>query len=279
MFGYVVVNKPELKIREYNEYREYYCGLCHVLSQKHGLKSSLCLNYDYTFLLILLSGLYEPEEKREEKRCFVHLMKKQNIRSNKFSEYVADMGIVLARLKCMDDWEDEHNFVKKTYGKVLKKNYDSIRNKYPVKVEIIEQCLMNIYRAEQENEKNIDVISGYFGKAFEEICAVYGDEWESRLRRMGFYLGKFIYILDAYDDVEKDIKDGNYNPFKEKYKEEGFDDYVHQILTLNAAECAREFETLPIINEVEVLRNILYSGIWTQYTNARNRRNVDEKSV
>lgn len=279
MFGYVVVNKPELKIKEFDEYREYYCGLCHILGQKHGIKGTLCLNYDYTFLLILLSGLYEPEEKQVTKRCFVHPLKRQNIRYNKFSEYVADMGIVLARMKCIDDWEDERDFLKKTYGAFLKKDYMRIKEKYPLKVELIEQSVMNIRKAEVDGEKNVDVISGYFGKAFEEICAVYGDEWENRLRKIGFYLGKFIYILDAYDDIEKDIKENNYNPFKEKYKEEGFDDYVRQILTLNAAECAREFEKLPIIKEVEVLRNILYSGIWTKYTGTRNRRNANEKSI
>ena len=62
MFGYVVVNKPELKIREYDTYKEYYCGLCHALKKYHGAKSQMCLAYDYVFLLLLFSGLYEPDE-------------------------------------------------------------------------------------------------------------------------------------------------------------------------------------------------------------------------
>ncbi len=279
MFGYVVVNKPELKIKEYDEYREYYCSLCHGLKKYHGLKSSLCLSYDYTFLLMLFTGLYEPKETREVKRCLVNPLKKQAVRNNEFVEYVADMGVVLARLKCMDDWEDEKKFLKMTYGAMLKSDYAKVKEKYPDKIEIIEQCIMNIRQAERKGEVGIDELSGYFGKAFEEVCTVFQDEWEATLRKIGFFLGKFIYIMDAYDDIEKDIKEGGFNPFKDKCTEAGFDEYVKEILMINAAECAREFEKLPIINEVEILRNILYAGIWTKFSVVYNRRVTNEKSV
>lgn len=279
MFGYIVVNKPELKIREFDEYKEYYCGLCHCLKKNHGIKSQLCLTYDYVFLILLFTGLYEPEENRDKKGCIIHPFRKQSVKDNRFTDYVSDMGIVLTRLKCNDDWKDEKKIVKKAYGGLLKKEYEKVREKYPEKVEIIEQCMMNISRAEKENESTVDVVSGYFGKAFEEICAVYGDEWEMSLRKIGFYLGKFVYVLDAYDDLEKDIKENLYNPFKEKCREPGFDEHVQKILTINAAECAREFEKLPILNEVETLRNILYSGIWSRFAAASDRRKSDEKSL
>lgn len=279
MFGYIVVNKPELKIREFDVYKEYYCGLCHGLKRNYGVKGQFCLTYDYVFLVMILTGLYEPEEIRNKKKCILHPVRNQIIRDNKFIDYVSDMGIVLTRLKCADDWTDERKIVRKAYGDMLKNAYERIKEKYPEKIEIVEQSLMNIAKAEKENEYNIDVVSGYFGRAFEEICAVYEDEWEVSLRKIGFYLGKFIYILDAYDDVLKDVKENHYNPFKEKYKEPGFDEYVHEILTLNAAECAREFEKLPIINEVEILRNILYSGIWSRFTTVSDRRKTNEKSL
>lgn len=279
MFGYIVVNKPELKIREHDTYKEYYCGLCRALKKYHGYKSQLCLAYDYVFLILLFSGLYEPEENRTPGKCALHPMKKQMMRDNKFMEYVADMGIVLARLKCVDDWADEKKILKKTYGGMLKKEYEKIKEKYPEKVEIIEQSILNITRAEEAGEENVDMVSGYFGKAFEEICAVYADEWEVSLRKIGFYLGKFIYVMDAYDDLEKDIKEGHYNPFKTRKDDPRFAEYVHQILMVNAAECAREFEKLPIINDVEILRNILYSGIWSRFNAVSEGRETNEKSV
>lgn len=280
MFGYIVVNKPELKIREFNMYHEYYCGLCRRLKDCHGIASQFSLSFDHVFLIMLLSGLYEPREICEEIRCAVHPVKKQKVRYNEFTDYLADMTVVLARLKCMDDWNDEKKFLKKAYGRLLKKQYEKVRRKYPDKVEIIEQGILNVVKAEQEQEKNIDVISGYFARLFSEIFAVYNDEWENSLRTIGFYLGKYIYIMDAYDDLEKDIKGNLYNPFKEKSREENFEEYIRQILMVNAAECAREFEKLPIVSEqVSVLRNILYSGIWSRFTAVSDRRKNDEKSL
>ena len=100
------------------------------------------------------------------------------------------------------------------------------------------------------------------------------DEWEENLRRIGFYLGKFIYILDAYDDIEKDKKKGCFNPFIQKETERTFDDWIKQLLMLAAVEFAKEFEKLPIIEkDVEILRNIIYSGVWTRYEEVKHRRN------
>ena len=72
MFGYVLVNKPELKIKEFEKYRSYYCGLCHALADRHGQTGRMTLNYDMTFLIMLLSDLYDQEETLEESRCIVH---------------------------------------------------------------------------------------------------------------------------------------------------------------------------------------------------------------
>ena len=82
---------------------------------------------------------------------------------------------------------------------------------------------------------------------------------------MGFYLGKFIYLLDAYEDVEKDVENENYNPFTGDYIIKGFEERVRQILIMMLAESCREFEKLPIIKYADILRNILYSGVWCRF--------------
>lgn len=279
MFGYVVVNKPELKIKEYDLYREYYCGLCHKLKEKYGTFSRLCLSYDYVFLILLLTGLYEPEDMRTQKRCVVHPVKEQNIRDNLFVDYAADMSVIFAKLKCDDDWTDEGNIIKKGYGKIINKDYLELKKKYPVKIELIEQCIMNIRDAELKNETNIDVIAGYFGKAFGEMCTIYEDHWEEYLRNTGFYLGKVIYILDAFDDLEKDIESNSYNPFKELSKDPQFVEKVGCFVKINAAECANRFEKLPIVENVEIIRNIIYAGIWNRFLDVKNRRYGNEESV
>ena len=117
MFGYVVVNKPELKFREFDVYRAYYCGLCHSLSKRHGLSGQLTLSYDMTFLVILLSSLYEPEHNVTSKRCVVHPLRRQNIISSEFTDYVADMNVILSYFKCLDDWHDDRSVLKLAYSK------------------------------------------------------------------------------------------------------------------------------------------------------------------
>ena len=88
----------------------------------------------------------------------------------------------------------------------------------------------------------------------------------------------YFYIIDAYEDIEKDLKNGNYNPFTKIYQNEGFDDFVKQILTMMISECAREFENLPIIEDIDILRNILYSGVWAKFQAIRNKRKQVEEN-
>ena len=96
-------------------------------------------------------------------------------------------------------------------------------------------------------------------------------------RRMGFYFGKFIYLLDAYDDVEEDVKKGNYNPFSKDYIIKGFDDRVKSMLMMMKAETCREFEKLPIIKYTDILRNILYSGVWCRFETVSGKRKKEQE--
>ena len=107
MFGYVVAQKSELKMREYYKYKAYYCGLCKVLREKYGLAGQMTLTYDMTFLIVLLTSLYEKDNRQEEFRCVVHPLKKQKMLVNEITEYAADMNIILTYYKLLDDWQDE----------------------------------------------------------------------------------------------------------------------------------------------------------------------------
>lgn len=272
MFGYVVVNKPELKIREYNRYKSYYCGLCDTLTDNYGLSSGLCLSYDGVFLLMLLNGLYEPKNLKRRKICLMHPASHCHIITNDFSLYVADMLVVFAKHKCTDDWLDDRKYAKKLYGSLLSPQYKKIKARYPQKVSTIEAMMHRFSMAEKNNETNIDIISGLFGNAFGEVFAVYNDNWSDTLRNIGLFLGKFIYIMDAYDDIEKDMASGNYNPFSKVYKDADFDDNVKNMLIINASKCANEFEKLPILRDSSILSNILYSGIMCRYEIIKKRK-------
>ena len=110
-----------------------------------------------------------------------------------------------------------------------------------------------------------------------ELFVYRSDEWEEKLRRMGFFFGKFIYLMDAYEDIEDDLKKGRYNPLTELYKKDSFEEDCQQILKMMMAETSRVFEMLPILTDAEILRNILYAGVWTRYGQIRCRRKETEK--
>ena len=278
MFGYVVMNKPEIRFKDFDLYRSFYCGLCRELREKYGISGQITLTYDMTFVVVLLSALYEPPTQKGTTRCVIHPVCRQPVRKNAATEYGADMNVLLTYYKCMDDWEDEKKFAALGYGKILQRKNNRLSYRYPEKAEKIRKLLEELSQMEKAGETDIDKMSGCFGQIMEEIFAWKKDVWEDSLRRMGFYLGKFIYILDAYDDVEKDVKNGNYNPFAEKYIMKGFDEQVRQLLIMMMAQTCREFEKLPIIKYTDILRNILYSGVWCRFeTIARKRKEAGEK--
>lgn len=265
MFGYITVNEAELKDDGYNRYRAYYCGLCRVLKDRYGYTGQMTLTYDMTFLVLLLTGLYESEGITEQHRCLAHPAKKHEMFMNACTEYAADMNILLTYHNCMDDWFDDKSLVKLSAAKLLKKKYNRLKDKYPAKVQAMESYIKNVHDGETAKSDDLDLVSGYTGTLLGELFVWREDEWSSVLRRMGFFLGKFIYLMDAYDDLKKDEKKQHYNPWLFYKNRPDFEEYCRSILTMMMAECAGEFERLPILKDADILRNILYSGVWMKY--------------
>lgn len=272
MFGYVTINRPELKVKDLDSYQGYYCGLCHELKDKYGRTGQLTLTYDMTFLVILLTALYEPDVSEHHYRCITHPKQKHLTLCSTYTSYAADMNILLSYYKLMDDWQDEHKRTKHIAARMLSANCKKVSAEYSEKAAIIKENLKEIRACEQRNEKDLDAAAGCFGKITSELFLYRKDEWENTLRRMGFFLGKFIYLMDACEDLDADIKCGNYNPFASIYHTEQFEAVSRNILTMMMAECAREFEKLPIIKHADILRNIIYSGIWTRYEVLKQKR-------
>lgn len=274
MFGYIVINKAEMKFKDYDIYKSYYCGLCKRLKECYGRRGQMTLSYDMTFLIVLLTGLYEPDTQIDTVNCVAHPFEKHTARMNAYSDYAASMNLILTYYKCKDDWNDERK--KKSYAimQALKPKMKEISEQYPEKVSLVSSNLKKLSLLESENEQNIDLMAGLFGEIMAELFAYRHDEWEASLRKIGFFLGKFVYLMDAYEDIEKDMQTGNYNPFKQAFMEnEHFAEDIRSLLTLMMAECSREFEKLPILLHTDILRNILYSGVWQKYVLVTEKRN------
>ena len=265
MFGYITVDREELKIKDFDRYRAYYCGICQDLKESCGQLSRMTLTYDMTFLAILLTGLYEGHDKHELHYCAAHLGQKHPCLRNRYTAYAADMNVLLVYHNLMDDWEDERKRASYAAARLLRKAYLKTAARYPRQVKAIRHYLKDLHRTEEQRAEDIDLAAGLTGQLMAEIYMMEEDIWSEDLRKVGFYLGKFIYLMDAYEDVPKDRETGNYNPFLPMSERDDYEETASKILTMMAADAARAFEKLPILENVDILRNILYAGIWTKY--------------
>lgn len=275
MFGYINVNREKLSLPDRCTYQSYYCGLCQKLKDECGRKGQMLLNYDMTFLVILLTGLYELEDRKTEFICPVHPSKKQTARFNEATKYAAAMNVLLATKNFEDDWNDSHSYAKRALSQVFRKDYERIGMEYPRQERAITRYIKRLEEAEKYKEKNVDAVAGLTGEMLGEIFVwKENDIWAEELRCMGFYMGKFIYLMDAYEDIGKDERNRCYNVLSlmRQETEQDFETFSGLMLTSMMAECAKSFERLPILLHAEICRNVLYSGVWTKYEYIRLKK-------
>ncbi|WP_434311503.1 DUF5685 family protein [Hominifimenecus sp. rT4P-3] len=275
MFGYITVNKPELLVKDFDTYRAYYCGLCHALKKQLGKRAQLTLSYDMTFLAILLTGLYEPKNVRTCHCCLLHPAVKHPTYENPYLDYAAAMNLLLSYYNLLDNWRDERSVKSRILAIALRPAVRRIKKQYPRQTAAVCRYLRRLSRCEQESSTDLDYVSGLTGEMLGEIFVYQEDSWAPILRRMAFFLGKFIYLMDALDDLEKDRKDGLYNPWAEMAHQPDFQKNAEDILTMMMGECSLAFERLPILKNTAILRNVLYSGVWSKYEKIKeNQKHV-----
>ena len=277
MYGYIRAYKPEMRFREYDIYHGCYCGLCDALHKRHGAAARWTLSYDMTFLILLLTGLYEPAEEKAERRCIAHPFHKSLHIQSEITAYAADMSILLFRDKCMDDWNDERKISRRAAAGMFSRSYRKIQQQYPEKCSVVRTQLEKLHEMEQNHESNPEIPAGCFGTMLGELFVWKDDIWADTLRQVGFYLGKFIYLCDCFEDIEQDIKKKNYNPLIARSSRTDFEQESRQMLEDMMARACRAFECLPLIDDAPIMRNILYSGIWLRFESAAEKRKAKGK--
>ena len=291
MFGYVIPLKPELKVREFNEFRGYYCGLCMAIKKNFGNVPRMTLNYDMTFLALLLDSLSSDKAIAKLERCIAHpTHKKAIIQENNALKYAANMNISLTYFKLLDDINDDKDLKSKSLALILspykRKFHSSI-------LEINNIIRDNLNKLSQlENSKNfssIDEICDPFSIIVGKILELYphkidNDSIEKRniLYNLGYSLGKWIYLIDALDDLEDDMKKNKFNPINYLYNKDNkcYDEFIVSIkdrLEFSILNCAcncRDYlnELNPSKNK-GILDNIINLGMMDKYTNIINKYN------
>ena len=266
MFGYVRINKMDLTFREYEHYKAYYCGLCKYLKRNHTELSRMTINYDITFLIVLLSSIYQPSAQVFHEKCIVDPVKKKKHIINEITEYAASMNIHLAYYKLEDDVNDEGDIKSRLVRRAYRKSFKTAYDKYPQKADFIKACLGELRSLEEDQSTSIDQTSNCFARLLEEIFDYKDDEYRDRLRKVGFNIGKYIYIMDAYEDLDEDLEKGRYNPFTD-YKDdrEALKLRVDKLIGMTLSRLEEAILDLDIKVNKSIIDNIIYSGVYLRY--------------
>jgi hypothetical protein len=284
MFGYITPDIPELRVKEYDAYKAYYCGLCRSIKLHYGDLPRLTLTYDFTFLAILFAAMAGQSVGVAMKRCAASpFRKKISVVDDKIMTYCADMNVLFSYYKFKDDMRDDKNPFYLPIVLYMKIKINKLLKKYSDKSVIIEKELNDIFMMEKRNEKDLDLLSNKFGKIMEAVFTFDGlDSDQQKIAKwMGFNLGKWIYMIDAYDDIKKDmdkkrfnaltIDELGYSEIKEKQR-----DRVREYLLACLEEVSAAYGLLELKQNAEILDNIIYSGLLKK---THERCDADEKSV
>ncbi len=272
MFGYVSINPEALEEAEQKRFRAAYCGLCHALRERYGNAGRLTLSNDMTFLSLLLGALYEPEEQAAEERCALHPLRKHACVRHEATAYAADMNILLAYHKCLDDVADERSLRGKAGKAALEKAYAQVSARYPEQCRAVADSLASLSALERERSQELDALSRQSGRMLGACFVWKKDVFAPSLRAMGEALGRFVYLMDAYEDYDSDIRRGRFNPLRDMHGQADYEERMEEILTMEMAQCVKAFDYLPIEQDAGLIRNILYSGVWGKYAYLRRKR-------
>lgn len=264
MFGYIKPMIPELRVKEHELYKSIYCGLCRAMGEHICNTNRMTLSYDVVFLALVRCALTNEEIHVEKGRCFIHPIKARNHAFiPETLEYCAKISALLTFYNIEDNVNDAKGFSSLKYRLLLPSAKRFMKKAdMPKLSEMMAELLSELSGLEKAGgsaDRNADC----FGRLLAEVFA-YNIKDASASRRayeIGYHCGKWIYIIDAADDFEKDRKKGEYNPFSslDALPTEMID--ISTTLELKAAYEA--FTSADVKNEVirSIIINILTLGM------------------
>lgn len=320
MLGYVKIDKGELKVREYEVYCGYYCGICKSIGRRYGQLPRMALSYDAAFLAILLASLSDAPDAPVQEHCIAHHIKKKTLISNQAIDYAGDVMLLLAWYKLLDDARDENRMYAKATMGMLRRKYQKLQSQYPDLCQGIEKNLAELSALEAAKCDSIDQTADAFSHIMEIIFregvrTLCDEKSGSKLTggkgaeinakpevteythqdpeaaeqmadakninlgaliettgRIGWHLGKWIYLIDAIDDIEENLQSGSYNPLLYRFcydaaseTPQEFRDRIEPDLRFNLfhylAIAGDSLQELPLQKNQGILENIIYLGL------------------
>lgn len=263
MFGYVraVEGDSEGKAR----YQAAYCGLCRTLGRRCGFLARFTLNYDFTLLAMLFAP---PEPVWCEKRCFAHpLQKRRCCEACSGFDLAADESVILFWQKLRDDGLDRgfwSGLPSRLAAWALRGAYQKAARSRPDFDNRVREQLDRLRALERENCPSMDRTADAFACILRTAVPQGLEEGRGRvLSELLYHLGRWIYLIDAWDDLAEDRESGNYNPLLARFEgaPEGELDEIRATLTHSARLCQAAFQLEDFGSWTPVLENILYLGL------------------
>ena len=225
MFGYIKPDSKELKVKEYELYKATYCGLCRVMGKRYSFIYKMSLSYDFVFMVLLRLFASPEKVSFSTKRCIAHpLKKKLMMDENEALKTAADVGVIMLYHDFVDKINDKDS-KKRFFFRLFLPELKRLRKKACKNIEIfefdklVEQKLSVLSNYEKNNTDSVDLPANEFGCVLGEALSIgYAENTKRTVAEIGRNIGKWIYICDAVDDVEKDEKTCSYNPFLAIYK-------------------------------------------------------------
>jgi hypothetical protein len=281
MFGYVTINKPELKIKEYEAYKGVYCTLCKEMGKEYGLLSRFLLSYDGAFYVMYKLGLSQDKINVSNSRCSFNPCKKcmKITCENNVYKLACAITVILAYFKLVDNLHDS-NFFKKILFYLLYPYFLFIckkaKNRFPQVYEIVNNGMKEQFDTENDDFVSLDKSAHPTGKILSELFS-YGtdDENKEMSKQFGYQLGRVVYFLDAFDDYEKDKKENNFNPL---INSESVVEDATRTLNLSIGALTEIFKKQKFNNFSTIIENIIYDGLNLQMVRItkRNRGEISE---
>ena len=282
MFGYLQPMKDEMKLKEYRLYKSVYCGLCRVLKKEYGMFSTLTLSYDCTVLTMLYLSVRGEDCCVQQGRCTVNPLKKCLLCSSKSEAFrmAGAVSVLMGYYKLQDTMHDG-GFVKKTAAfsgrLLLRHSYRKAAKAYPE----IDRAAAEMMQQQSEAEKSnagIDRAADATAVMVRNICRMFSQDEEQRrtLGVFGYYVGRWIYLMDAADDLEKDRKHHCFNPFLPAYDGDiqKTMQYCNEVLNLTASQMVLAYELLQRHSYAAVLDNIIYEGMPAQQKKVTEKKDI-----